>query len=59
MLQKLNLRAVVGAMAAAFAAIGLAISPAQAQSGQPIKIGFSMALTGAARAAPARARCSP
>jgi branched-chain amino acid transport system substrate-binding protein len=46
MLQKLNLRAVVGAMAAAFAAIGLAISPAQAQSGQPIKIGFSMALTG-------------
>ena len=46
MLQKMNLRAIVGAMAAVFAAIGLAISPAQAQSGQPIKIGFSMALTG-------------
>ncbi len=46
MFQKMNLRAVVGAVAAVFAAIGLAISPAQAQSGQPIKIGFSMALTG-------------
>lgn len=46
MLQKMNLRAIVGSMAAAIAAIGLAISPAQAQSGQPIKIGFSMALTG-------------
>ena len=46
MLQRMNLRAIVGSMAAALAAIGLAISPAQAQSGQPIKIGFSMALTG-------------
>lgn len=46
MLQKFNLRAVVGSMAAVFVAIGVAISPAQAQSGEPIKIGFSMALTG-------------
>ncbi|HEY8268766.1 MAG TPA: amino acid ABC transporter substrate-binding protein [Xanthobacteraceae bacterium] len=46
MLQKISLRTIVGAVAAVFAAIGLAISPAQAQSGQPIKIGFSMALTG-------------
>jgi len=46
MFQKMNLRAVVGAVAAVFTVIGLAISPAQAQSGQPIKIGFSMALTG-------------
>jgi branched-chain amino acid transport system substrate-binding protein len=46
MLQKMNLRAIVGSMAAVLVAIGLAISPAQAQSGEPIKIGFSMALTG-------------
>ena len=46
MLQKFNLRAIVGSMAAVLVAIGVAISPAQAQSGQPIKIGFSMALTG-------------
>ena len=46
MFQKMNLRAIMGAVAAVFAAIGLAISPAQAQTGQPIKIGFSMALTG-------------
>ena len=46
MLQKMNLRAIVGSMAAALVAIGLAMPPAQAQSGQPIKIGFSMALTG-------------
>ena len=57
MLQKMNLRAIMGSMAAMFVAIGLAMSPAQAQSGQPIKIGFSMALTGPLRA-PARARCS-
>ena len=46
MLQKMNLRAIVGSVAAVLVAIGLAISPAQAQSGEPIKIGFSMALTG-------------
>jgi branched-chain amino acid transport system substrate-binding protein len=44
MFRTLTLRAFVGAMAAAAAAIGLALSPTQAQ--EPLKIGFSMALTG-------------
>src|SRR5215218_6457366 len=41
-------RAIVGCAAAALAVVGLIVSgvPASAQQGEPIKIGFSMALTG-------------
>src|SRR5919198_437105 len=41
-------RAIVGCVAAAFAVVGLVVCvlPAAAQQGEPIKIGFSMSLTG-------------
>ncbi|MGE3990746.1 amino acid ABC transporter substrate-binding protein [Pseudorhodoplanes sp.] len=47
MLQYLTLRRLAGTLAAGAAAVALLASPqAQAQSGEPIKIGFAMALTG-------------
>ena len=39
-------RGVTGGLGAALLAAGLAAAPAAAQNGEPIKIGFSMALTG-------------
>jgi branched-chain amino acid transport system substrate-binding protein len=42
----LKWRALAGAAAAALAAASLAAAPASAQTGEPIKIGYSMALTG-------------
>ncbi len=46
MFQKLNLRAILASAVAAVVTVGALISLAQAQTGEPIKIGFSMALTG-------------
>jgi branched-chain amino acid transport system substrate-binding protein len=46
MLHRLNSRALVCAAAAALASLLVASAPAAAQSGAPIKIGYSMALTG-------------
>ena len=46
MFQKLNLRAILASAVAAIVAVGAMVSLAQAQTGEPIKIGFSMALTG-------------
>jgi branched-chain amino acid transport system substrate-binding protein len=46
MLDHLDSRALVGAAAAALASLLVASAPAAAQSGTPIKIGYSMALTG-------------
>ena len=43
-------RGVTGGLGAALLAAGLAAAPAAAQNGEPIKIGFSMALTGRAKA---------
>jgi branched-chain amino acid transport system substrate-binding protein len=42
----LKWRALAGAAAAALAVASLAVAPASAQTGEPIKIGYSMALTG-------------
>jgi branched-chain amino acid transport system substrate-binding protein len=42
----LTRRGVAGALGAVLLAAGLAAAPVSAQSGEPIKIGFSMALTG-------------
>jgi branched-chain amino acid transport system substrate-binding protein len=41
-----NRRAMVGFLASAFTALTLTAIPASAQQGEPIKIGFSMSLTG-------------
>jgi branched-chain amino acid transport system substrate-binding protein len=46
MFHQWNLRALLVAMAAGIVAIGTQLAPAQAQTKEPIKIGFSMALTG-------------
>ena len=42
----LTRRGIAGALGAVLLAAGLAAAPVSAQSGEPIKIGFSMALTG-------------
>jgi len=46
MFRKLGLRAILGSLAAIAVAVGAYVAPAQAQTGEPIKIGFSMAITG-------------
>ena len=44
--RRTGLRALLGGTAAALGALMLAVAPAAAQQGEPIKIGFAMALTG-------------
>jgi branched-chain amino acid transport system substrate-binding protein len=46
MVYRLTRRDVAGGIGAVVLAVSLAAAPASAQNGQPIKIGFSMALTG-------------